>query len=246
MSAVVASPLDIRVAEVLGRSARAFQPDPNLAPAQHGQYFEQAVFRTLLAEGAFTRVGGPDQFDMSLHISSRTGIRYEFDGAFATPQTLYVVEAKTSIGRGDVGAFTLKLLDVMLGAHAELRRLAVMPVLVCYTDRVTRAARQYAASWGILLVSRNYPTPHELLSIIRAVGASPPLPESFQDLQSTCLTLSGRLWRPFGAVVSGPDGANRFTLDASAIYDWQQVGPLLTEWRECVALARSLAIWREP
>jgi hypothetical protein len=112
------SPLDARVATILARTARTFRA-ASPGPAS-GLEFEQALYEALVEVPDWHHVAGPDQLDMSLPIASRTGTRYEFDGAFVSSDTLYVLEAKRlsggGVSRGRVGILVQKLLDIVLGS----------------------------------------------------------------------------------------------------------------------------------
>src|SRR5215472_13970162 len=102
------TPLDIRVAGVI--AAAASLSSKHRGGPQGGYTFEQQVFRSLEGAHVWEHCAGPDHFDMALDLVGKTGTRYEFDGAFLSGDTLYVIEAKKVgvLGRQHVGIFVQK------------------------------------------------------------------------------------------------------------------------------------------
>jgi hypothetical protein len=80
------------VATSLARTTRAFQPP--LKGTTAGYVFEQALYQDLLNVEHWHYATPPDQFDLGLPISTKTGVRYEHDGMVANKDSLYIIEAK--------------------------------------------------------------------------------------------------------------------------------------------------------
>ncbi len=234
--------LDLLVATTLGRSV--LQPTAASQGPTSGYEFEQSLYHCLEDLHEWHHAAGPDQFDMSLPISSRTGIHYEFDGVFVSADTLYVIEAKhlmsSKVSREHVGVLIAKLLDIACGSNDEIGHLSIRPIVVSALPHVDDAARHYAAAWGVLLLSPGNQAPFEVLSVLRSL---PSLNRTTKQLLLECETLANHLWRPFNHIVhSAPGSHNLFELDANQIYDEIRVRQILAQCRDCAESAQSLGL----
>jgi hypothetical protein len=234
----MAASLDALVATTLARAARDFRTGETGARAGAG--FEHHLFQTLLELQSWRHAAGPDQFDMVGRVRSRTGAHYEYDGAFETDDTLYVVEAKrlANVTREHISIFVMKLIDMLLGSAEELGHLAVKPVFSSALPHIDAAAWAFATSWGVLLLSPTQMTPYE---IIAEIGEGTPSSQSAARLKSECETIAPLLWRPLNHILSGA-GSVRFTLDGAGIFNADRVGQILDAWRECRTGAAQLGL----
>jgi hypothetical protein len=239
------APSDILVASTLARTTRAFQPP--LKGTTAGYAFEQALYQDLLNVEHWHYATPPDQFDMGLPITTKTGVRYEHDGMVANSDSLYVIEAKyydRALTREVVGIFVQKLLDTLLGSYDEIGQFAIKPVLVSGHGTIDLAAWYHAIAWGILLISPDRPTPFDLLSAIQHTNSATP---AAQRLAADCENLASQLWRPFNRIVSRPSSDSwSFSLDARRIYGAEKTHQLLDQWSECVADAARMKVLRVP
>jgi len=223
------APLDALVATALARATRDFRSGDTGARAGAG--FEHHLFQTLLDLHAWRHAAGPDQFDMVSRVRSRTGARYEYDGAFETNDTLYVVEAKRlgNVTREHISIFVMKLIDMLLGSAEELGRLDVKPVFVSALPQIDAAAWTFAVAWGVLLISPTRPTPFELIAELQGRASSA---TSLIRLQTECEALAPLLWRPLNRILVS-DGSLRFTMDGAGVLEAGRTGQILDAWREC-------------
>jgi hypothetical protein len=236
------SSLDISVATTLAKTTRDFQTNRQ-GPAS-GHEFEWSLYNAMLDIHSWRHASGPDQFDMGLPISSRTGIRYEFDAVFASTDTLYVIEAKRLSGGGltreHVGVFVQKLLDTLLGSYEEIGHLAVKPVIVSALSNVDDAARCYALAWGILIIA---PTDATLFEMLHAIQSQHLTSTAAQDLAHECGLLASRLWRPFNSIFHpAQQSHSTFSVECGDVYDANHVRQLLVQVRECAEAACSLGL----
>jgi hypothetical protein len=173
-------------------------------------------------------------------VRSRTGAHYEYDGAFETDDTLYVIEAKrlTRVTREHISIFVMKLIDMLLGSAEELGHLAVKPVFASALPEIDSAAWAFAASWGVLLLSPAQATPHEIAA---KIGEGASLSHSAAQLKAECETIAPLLWRPLNHILSGT-GSLRFSLDSSGVFNADRVGQILDAWRECRVGAAHLGL----
>ncbi len=236
----MASPLDVLIATTLARATRTFRTSAHGAAA--GLEFERALYDSVLRAHDWRYATPPDQFDLGLQIATRTGIRYEHDGMVATGETLYTLEAKWLAGpvtREIVGIVVMKLLDTLIGSYADMGHFAIKPVIIAGNGGADAAAFQYAAAFGILLITPERPTPFEMLHIIQSQQPSTPVARRFQH---ECEALADELWRPFGDILPSRQHALSLTLAAERIYDANRTAQLLEHWDECRQTARDLRL----
>jgi hypothetical protein len=234
--------LDIAVASTLARSVRDFKASKDRSAS--GVEFERAIYDAVFKLHRWRHAASPDQFNMNLSITSRTGVPYEFDGVFATSETLYVIEAKHLAGqqltREHVGIFVQKLLDTLLGSQDEIGHLVIKPIIVSALPKVDVAARRHAMAWGILLLTPIDSTPLEILG---ALSDRRGFDAALDFLASECAELAVRTWRPFNDILCPPtDHTHIFALHADRIRDANQVSQLLEQCNECWTSAESLGV----
>jgi hypothetical protein len=201
-----------------------------------GRAFEQALYKDLLYAPAhrWQHASGPGQLDMGLLSTSRTGLRYEFDGVFGADDTLYIVEAKRLRGRLTrelIGIFVQKLLDSVLGSDEAIGHLRIQPVVVSRFPHVDDAAYRLAVAWGILLISPDRPTPFEIIHHIQTHQVSG---TAASRLMHDCEILGPDLWRSFNRFVATSGNILRmYSLDPTSIHDAQHTAELIEQWTEC-------------
>jgi len=88
----MASSLELQMCSTLAQVAR--NSSSLNGGSSSGQSFERNVFRALEESQAWEHCMGPDHFDMALDLVGKTGTHYEFDSAFLSGGTLYVIEVK--------------------------------------------------------------------------------------------------------------------------------------------------------
>src|SRR5690348_2000459 len=236
----MASPLDMLAATTLARTARTFHTSARGAAA--GLEFERVLYDSVLRAHDWRYATPPDQFDLGLQITTRTGIRYEHDGMVATGDTLYTLEAKWLAGpvtREIVGIVVMKLLDTLIGSYADIGRFAIKPVIIAGNGGADAAAFQYAAAFGVLLITPQRPTPFEMLHIIQSQQPNTPVAQRFQQ---ECEALADELWRPFHDILPSRQHALSLTLATERIYDVSRTTHLLEHWDECRQTARDLRL----
>jgi hypothetical protein len=110
--------LDVCVTAALAVAAKS--SSTHNSGTQGGYAFEQEAYRVLESAHTWDHCAGPDHFDMALDLVGKSGTRYEFDGAFLSGNTLYVVEAKKVgvLSRQHIGIFVQKLLDTVLNVKS--------------------------------------------------------------------------------------------------------------------------------
>ncbi len=236
------SPLDTRVAMALTRAAQGIGTGQDGSTS--GYEFEQVLFEVVQDVNAWHHISGPDQFNMSLPIFSKTGVRYEFDGVFGSAEMLYVIEAKRlrsgPLSRELVGIFIQKLIDTLIGSYDELGHFAIKAAIVSALPHIDDAARHYAAAWGVLLVGPEDASPFEILEAIQKSSKTSPATE---HLERECEALASHLWRPFNKILyPAQQGRDIFCLDANRIYDASRVQQLVVQCSECLESARSLGL----
>jgi len=234
--------LHIGVATSLARCVRAFPADGR-GPAQ-GYRFERALFDAVMEVAPWRHAAGPDQFGMGLPTVSKSGVQYEFDGAFATDDTMYLVEAKHLTGgavtREHIGVSVQRLLDTLMGSFNEIGYQAIYPVLVSATPRVDDAALRHAIAWGVLLIAPNRMTPFEMLSEIERLAFQS---RASHELAERATELCAYLWRPFTALLQPATGeVNVFRFDANHIYGAEKTNQIIELWSECLGTARSIGL----
>jgi hypothetical protein len=230
----MASSIELQMCSTLARVAHA--SSDLSSGASGGQSFERRVFHALEAAHTWEHCMGPDHFDMTLDLVGKTGTHYEFDGAFLTRSTLYVLESKKvgTLTREHVGIFVHKLLDILLAPRDHYAALTIMPILVSAGPRISPNAWLHAVSWGVLLISPQRPTPLEVLAHLE------PLPNSSAviDLRTECERLARRLWRPIDRVIhpSRPDSLTYY-IETDQILERDVCHQLVESWEQCVARA---------
>jgi hypothetical protein len=232
------APLDALVATALAQTTRDFRSGDTGARAGIG--FEAHLFHALLDLHPWRHAAGPDQFDMVNRVHSRTGAKYEYDGAFETDESLYIVEAKHlgKVTREHISVFVMKLIDMLLGSADELGRLDVKPVLVSALPQIDAAAWAFAISWGVLLISPTRPTPFELMAALQRRGSSA---TSSMRLQAECEALAPLLWRPLNRILVST-GSLRHTMESAGIFEAESTSQVLDAWRECCDGAAHLGV----
>jgi hypothetical protein len=232
------APLDAQVATSLARAARDFRSGDTGARAGIG--FEAHLFQALLDLHSWRHAAGPDQFDIVSRVRSRTGTRYEYDGAFENDDTLYIVEAKHlgKITREHISVFVMKLIDMLLGSADELGRLDVKPVFVSALPQIDAAAWAFAVAWGVLLISPTRLTPFELVAALQGLDASA---RSAVRLQAECEALVPLLWRPLNRIIVST-GSLRHIVESAAIFEAGRTSQVLDAWRECCDGAAHLGV----
>lgn len=237
------SNLDVLVASTLARSARAFHSNARGAAA--GVEFEQAMYQSLSTTYSWRYATPPDQFNLGLQLATRTGTQYEHDGMVASDETLYTLEAKwytSPITRQIVGIVVQKLFDTLLGSQVEIGHFRMKSLILAGHSGADAAAFRYAASFGILLITPERPTPHEILDLLR--NDTCPGTNARQQLERDCELLAPMLWRPFDQLLRpGPDASTR-TLVADSIFTANQTAQIAELWDECLASAASLDVLR--
>jgi hypothetical protein len=233
--------LDVVVATTLADTVGRFKVITS--GAANGLKFEQTLFQAVLNAHHWRYATPPDQYDLGLPIRTRTGTSYEHDGMFADDDTLYVIEAKwlrSPITRQTVGIFVQKLLDTLLGSYADIGHFALKPVIVSGNTVVDRAAWRHAAAFGILLITPDLLTPHELVGILQREQAPTP---AVRRLTEESNLLADRLWRKFNSILLAPSSNTQtFPLAADQIYDANLTAQLLAQWSECARLAADLRL----
>jgi hypothetical protein len=172
---------------------------------------------------------------MALDLVGKTGTHYEFDGAFLTQGSLYILEAKRVgiLSRAHIGIFVQKRFDVFLAPHDHLRGVDIKPVLVSAGAKVSPAAWAHAIAWGVLLVTPERMTPFEMLGAIQA--RSTRSASGIGILVTDCERLAKELWRPFNKLLL-PAAAQStlYQVAAQQIYDRETCRDLLDAWNECI------------
>lgn len=235
-------PVDILVATTLASTAKTSDSPSNqlLDIDRHasaaGQRFERTLFEELQAAYPWDHCCGPDHFDMALDLIGKTGTHYEFDGAFLTHSSLYILEAKRVgiLSRAQIGIFVQKLFDVFLAPHDHLRGVDIKPVLVSAGAKVSPAAWAHAIAWGVLLVTPERVTPFEILGAIQAHSTR----SASRSLVADCERLANELWRPFNKLLL-PAAAQStlYQVASQRIYDRETCRDLLDSWNECIVRA---------
>jgi hypothetical protein len=223
--------LDIQVTNAIARVAR--ESSDHAGGVSAGYRFEQEVFRALESVHSWEHCAGPDHFDMALDLVGKSGTHYEFDGAFLSGDTLYVVEAKKVgvLGRQHVGILVQKLLDILLASREHFAGIAIKPVLVSAGPKIDAAAWLHAVSWGILLVSPHRPTPLEILDRFASAIDSPDV----ADLRGECDELIHLLWRPIDRLVypSAPRSVI-YHIATDKILDKGTCQQVIDLWQQCI------------
>ncbi|HEV2458439.1 MAG TPA: hypothetical protein VGS80_08735 [Ktedonobacterales bacterium] len=234
-------PLDVLVATTLADAARTFLARDS--GAGNGVEFERALYDALLNAHEWRYATPPDQYDLGLPISTRTGTRYEHDGMVAGDDTLYIIEAKylrSPVTREIVGIFVQKLLDTLLGSYEDIGHFAVKPVIVSGNSSADSAAWRHAAAFGILLIVPDRPTPHEVVGILQGANEQT---VSARRLADETAVLATRLWRPFSNILRAPrDTSLTFALEADQIFNADLTAQLLGQWDECIQMATDLRL----
>lgn len=226
----MATQLDILVTTTVARAAHLSAGRDG--GSEGGQAFERAVYNALETIHPWEHCAGPDHFDMALDLVGKSGTHYEFDGAFLTHETLYVIEVKKVglLGRQHIGIFVHKLLDILLAARDHYRAIAIKPILVSAGPKVSAAAWLHAISWGVLLISAQLPTPFEVMTHLEE------LPAMVNDevLRGECEHLVQRLWRPLDRLVypSKPHSLI-YHVATDQILERDQSQQLLDAWQRC-------------
>jgi hypothetical protein len=203
------------------------------AGSQGGQAFERAVFTALEAIHPWEHCAGPDHFDMELDLVGKSGTHYEFDGAFLTHETLYVVETKKVglLGRQHVGIFVHKLLDVLLAMGDTYSAIAIKPILISGGPKVSLAAWLHAISWGVLLVSAQRPTPFAVMAHLESL----PRTSDAAELYEECDQLAHRIWRPMDRLVYPSEPHSLiYHIATDRILERDECQQLLDAWQRCV------------
>ena len=226
------TPLDIHVSTTIARVAGA--SSGHRGGVKAGFLFEQDLFQALEGIHAWEHCAGPDHFDMALDLVGRSGTHYEFDGAFLSDNTLYVVEAKKVgvLGRQHVGILVQKLLDILLAPREHFSGISIKPLLVSAGPKIDDAAWLHAVSWGILLVSSYRPTPLEMLDRLASSSDSADITE----LRAECEELARLLWRPIDRLVyPSASGSVIYHIATDKILDKGTCQQVIEFWQQCVS-----------
>lgn len=238
MTASLDALVSTTLAEVAGAAFR------QTGGAANGQSFERRIFRALENIHPWQHCIGPDHFDMALDLVGKSGTHYEFDSALLTHDTLYVVEAKkvNKLTRQHVGIFVYKLFDVLLGSREHYAGIAVKPVMVSAGPLVSPHAWLHAASWGVILVSPQRPTPLEILAALDTLPSS----LAVSQLREDCERLVNYLWRPLERLIyPSMPGSVTYNVATDLILELDTTKQLIEEWKRC-ALRAPVSISRLP
>lgn len=229
-------PLDMLVATTLADALRQYAPVHG-----SGAIFEKHIYQAVLNAYPWHFAMGPDQVNMGLPISSRTGTQYEFDGIFEADGSLYLIEAKqftrSGVKRQHVGIFIQKILDILLGSYDDIGHLTIKPILASAAARVDRSAWRHAVAWGVLLLTPDRVTPFAITYALQKQAANH---SNHRALQQECEALARDLWRPFTKILSAPSSSSLdFRLNAAQVFDAQRITQVLDHWADCEMMAAS-------